>query len=174
MTTVPFDPAVGELLLRYARMVVARGYIHNSLGNIAIRVPHPGFEAGVAVDFCTELQGLARGVGAVGAGVEHGAAVAQTGHAIAVEQMGIDAGHLRRGVSPYPQGATTELVNQLEGLQVQGFAGAGEQRFEVLQQRRHDEFIAVAAGGIQEKTAQLFDVARLGGQDIGNLIGQLP
>jgi L-fuculose-phosphate aldolase len=48
MTTVPFDPAVGELLLRYARMVVARGYIHNSLGNIAIRVPHPGLEAGVA------------------------------------------------------------------------------------------------------------------------------
>jgi L-fuculose-phosphate aldolase len=47
MTTVPFDPRVGELLLRYARMVVARGYVHNSLGNIAIRVPHPGFEHGV-------------------------------------------------------------------------------------------------------------------------------
>lgn len=47
MTTVPFDRRVGELLLTYARMVVARGYVHNSLGNIAIRVPHPGFEHGV-------------------------------------------------------------------------------------------------------------------------------
>jgi len=43
-----FDPEIGTLLLRYARMVVARGYIHNSLGNLAIRVPHPGFPDGVA------------------------------------------------------------------------------------------------------------------------------
>src|SRR5437773_6540768 len=48
MTTVAFDERVGELLLRYARMLVARGYVHNSLGNLAIRVPHPGFEHGVA------------------------------------------------------------------------------------------------------------------------------
>ena len=48
MTTVAFDPAIGELLLRYARMIVARGYVHNSLGNLAIRVPHPGFEHGIA------------------------------------------------------------------------------------------------------------------------------
>jgi ribulose-5-phosphate 4-epimerase/fuculose-1-phosphate aldolase len=48
MTTVRFDESVGHLLLRYARMIVARGYVHNSLGNLAIRVPHPGFEHGVA------------------------------------------------------------------------------------------------------------------------------
>src|SRR2546428_13992891 len=47
MASVVFDERVGELLLRYARMVVARGYIHNSLGNIAIRVPHPDFEHGI-------------------------------------------------------------------------------------------------------------------------------
>ncbi|MBM4437468.1 MAG: class II aldolase/adducin family protein [Actinobacteria bacterium] len=47
MGTVAFDARVGELLLAYARRVVARGYVHNSLGNIAIRVPHPGFEHGV-------------------------------------------------------------------------------------------------------------------------------
>jgi ribulose-5-phosphate 4-epimerase/fuculose-1-phosphate aldolase len=28
-------------------MVVAHGYVHDSLGNIAIRVPHPYFEHGV-------------------------------------------------------------------------------------------------------------------------------
>ena len=48
MSTVRFDARVGERLLKYARMVAARGYVHNSLGNIAIRVAHPGFEAGVA------------------------------------------------------------------------------------------------------------------------------
>jgi ribulose-5-phosphate 4-epimerase/fuculose-1-phosphate aldolase len=47
MATVTFDESVGALLLRYARLVVSRGYVHNSLGNIALRVPHPDFEHGV-------------------------------------------------------------------------------------------------------------------------------
>ena len=48
MTTVTFDERVAAELLRYARMLVARGYVHNSLGNLAIRVPHPDFPHGVA------------------------------------------------------------------------------------------------------------------------------
>jgi len=45
---VVFRHDVAERLIKYGRMVVARGYIHNSLGNIAIRVPHPAFPHGVA------------------------------------------------------------------------------------------------------------------------------
>jgi len=48
MPAVSLDESVGSLLLKYARLVVGRGYIHNSLGNIAIRVPHSDFEHGVA------------------------------------------------------------------------------------------------------------------------------
>lgn len=44
---IRFDRNIGTLLLKYAKMVVDRGYIHNSLGNIAIRVPHPGFPDGI-------------------------------------------------------------------------------------------------------------------------------
>ena len=44
---VAFDESIGALLLRYARMLVVRGYVHNSLGNLAIRVAHPDFEHGV-------------------------------------------------------------------------------------------------------------------------------
>ena len=44
---VKFDAAIGRQLVRYAGMVAARGHVHNSLGNIAIRVPHAGFEQGV-------------------------------------------------------------------------------------------------------------------------------
>jgi ribulose-5-phosphate 4-epimerase/fuculose-1-phosphate aldolase len=44
---VVFDERVGNLLLTYARMVVARGYVHNTLGNVAIRVAHPDFPDGV-------------------------------------------------------------------------------------------------------------------------------
>jgi ribulose-5-phosphate 4-epimerase/fuculose-1-phosphate aldolase len=42
-----FDGSVGALFLTYAARLVARGYVHNSLGNLAIRVPHPGLEHGV-------------------------------------------------------------------------------------------------------------------------------
>jgi ribulose-5-phosphate 4-epimerase/fuculose-1-phosphate aldolase len=45
--SVVFDRRVAELHVRYARMVVARGYIHNTLGNIAIRVRHPNYADGV-------------------------------------------------------------------------------------------------------------------------------
>jgi len=48
MAVVTLDESIGTALLRYARLVVGRGYIHNSLGNIAIRVSHPDFEHGVA------------------------------------------------------------------------------------------------------------------------------
>ncbi len=48
MATLSLDESIGKLLLQYARLVVGRGYIHNSLGNIAIRAPHPEFEHGVA------------------------------------------------------------------------------------------------------------------------------
>jgi ribulose-5-phosphate 4-epimerase/fuculose-1-phosphate aldolase len=48
MSPMPFDQDVAELLLRYAKLIVARGYVHNSLGNLAVRVPHPDFPHGVA------------------------------------------------------------------------------------------------------------------------------
>lgn len=46
-TKVVFDHEIGELLLRYGRMVVNRGYIHNTLGNIAIRVSHEAYPDGI-------------------------------------------------------------------------------------------------------------------------------
>lgn len=47
-TPVHFDSHVGAEFLRYARLVANRGYIHNTLGNMAIRAPHPDHEHGVA------------------------------------------------------------------------------------------------------------------------------
>jgi ribulose-5-phosphate 4-epimerase/fuculose-1-phosphate aldolase len=45
---VHFDSRVGEQFLRYARMVAGRGYIHNTLGNMVIRAPHPDHPHGLA------------------------------------------------------------------------------------------------------------------------------
>jgi L-fuculose-phosphate aldolase len=44
-----------ETFLRYARMLAARGYVHNTLGNIVMRVPHPDRPHGVAYTKHAEL-----------------------------------------------------------------------------------------------------------------------
>lgn len=47
-TPISFDAEVGRQFIRYARLVAGRGYVHNTLGNIVIRVPHPDFPHGLA------------------------------------------------------------------------------------------------------------------------------
>ena len=42
------DPALQHEFIRYARMLCARGYVHNTLGNIVLRAAEPGYEHGVA------------------------------------------------------------------------------------------------------------------------------
>ena len=133
-----------------------------------------GFQSGMPVDFRTELQRFAAGERAVDAGVHHRSAVAQAGHTLAVQQVGVDAGHLRRAVGAQAKRAARQLIHQFEGLQIECLTGPGEQRFQMLQQRRHDQLVAVASGCVQQTPAEFFDVARLGGQDIGNVIREDP
>ena len=40
---VSFDEKIGERFLRYARLIAGRGYIHNTLGNMAVRVVAPEY-----------------------------------------------------------------------------------------------------------------------------------
>ena len=47
MMPLRLDPGVAEQILTYARLLTARGYVHNQLGNVAIRAPHPEHEHGV-------------------------------------------------------------------------------------------------------------------------------
>src|SRR5690349_15496635 len=42
------DPNIVSTFLRYARLLAARGYVHNTLGNIVMRAPHPDHPHGVA------------------------------------------------------------------------------------------------------------------------------
>lgn len=47
-TPIAFDPAIGRQFIKYARLVAGRGYIHNTLGNMVMRAPHPDFPHGLA------------------------------------------------------------------------------------------------------------------------------
>jgi hypothetical protein len=96
--------------------------------------------------------------------MQHAVAITQTGHALVVEQMRIDTRSLRRDVGTHPHGPPGQLVDQLEGAQLEILPGAGQQRFEVFQHRRHDQFEAAAAKVVEHRAAQAFDACRLGGQ----------
>jgi len=49
------DPAILNTFLRYARLLAALGYVHNTLGNIVIRAPHADYPHGVAYTKHAEL-----------------------------------------------------------------------------------------------------------------------
>ena len=128
----------------------------------------------MSVDFCPVLQGLARRMGAVGAGMQHRAAIAQPRNAGPVQKVGIDTSDLGCAVRSQPQHATRQLVHQLERLEIKCLAGAGQQGLQMLQHGRHYELVAVASRHVQQISTDFFDVARLGRQYIGNVIGQDP
>ncbi len=54
-TSIELDAGVVEEFLKYARLLAARGYVHNTLGNIVRRVAHPDFPHGVAYTKHAEL-----------------------------------------------------------------------------------------------------------------------
>ncbi|MGA1349376.1 MAG: hypothetical protein ACO31J_13490, partial [Burkholderiaceae bacterium] len=47
-TSIQFDERIGRQFIHYAKMLAARGYVHNTLGNMVIRSSHPNFEHGLA------------------------------------------------------------------------------------------------------------------------------
>jgi hypothetical protein len=76
-------------------------------------------------------------------GMEDAVAIAQPGDPLPIEQMGVDPGNLRRHVGAHPERASRQLIDEFESPQLQILAGAGEQGIEVLEQGRHDQFVAV-------------------------------
>ena len=120
----------------------------------------------------TDLQRFAGGEQTGGPRMQHWSAVAKAHNPAPIEQMRIDARHLRRHVGPQAQRTARQLVDQLEGAQFQVVRRSGQQRIDVLQQRRHDQFIAVRAIQVEQTTAKLFDRAGFGGKDVGNALGK--
>jgi hypothetical protein len=96
--------------------------------------------------------------------VQHAAAVAQARDAPAVEQVRVDARHLRRDVGAHAHHLPRQLVHQLEGAQV-----------EIVPVPVSSESVNSTSGGItswylmleeqvQDQAAQRFDPHRLRGR----------
>jgi len=133
-----------------------------------------GLQARVAEDLGPELQGLS-GRGSIGrSSVQHRAAVAQAHDAVAVEQMRIDARCLRCRVGADPQTASAQLVDELEGPEVEFAAGSGEQSIQMLYQRRNHELETVGPGSVEKRATDRLKVARFVRQHIGHMLRQQP
>ena len=133
-----------------------------------------GGDAGVPVQLAADLHHLAGIAGSGGRGMQHAPRVAEARDAGFVEQVGIDARDLRRGVRPQPQHPAGKRIDHLERLQVEVAPGAGQQRVEVLDQRRRHQAIAVRVEMIEQRAAQRLDPCCLGGQHVLDRLGQQP
>jgi hypothetical protein len=80
--------------------------------------------------------------------------VTQARRHIALQRVCIDARCLRGHVCPQSHHSAVQLVGNLEGLQVEVVAGAREQRLEVFDQRRDDQFVSPARVQVQKFTAR--------------------
>jgi len=133
-----------------------------------------GLDARVPVDLRADLDRLARCLQPVRPGPQHGRAVAEAGHLPPLQKMGVDARDLGRDVGADPQRAAGDLVDQLERLQVQVAATADQQRIEVLDQRRNDEFIAAQAVAVEYRTAQILQRLGLRRQQVRDRLREQP
>jgi hypothetical protein len=97
-----------------------------------------GLEAGMSIDFGTDLQRLARRMQPERPGMQDTPGIAKTRNGSAVQQMRIDTRHLRRHIRAQPHRPSRQLVDQLEGSQVRILSGARHQGVQVFQHRRHD------------------------------------
>ena len=107
------DPAIVETFLRYARRLAARGYVHNTLGNIVMRVPHPDYPHGVAYTKHAELsleREPPRGYDVMGIDAFSGDSIPM--HLITREAMALYVKHLKPdGVIVFQ--ATTRFIDLL-------------------------------------------------------------
>ncbi|MOA17263.1 hypothetical protein D3C78_1375150 [compost metagenome] len=106
--------------------------------------------------------------------MQHATGVAQTARAFTAQGVRIDARDLRGDVSPKAHLPTRLRVDNLEGPQIQVLAGTGEQRFQVLDMRGHDELVTPALEQIQHLTTRDLDARRLRWQYFFDAIWQQP
>src|SRR4051812_2261260 len=97
----------------------------------------------MAVNLGADLQRLTRVIEPGRLCMQHAADVAQAHDTLPIEQMRVDARHLRCDIGPYTEQAAGELIHELEGAQIEIVPGAGQQRLEIFEQRRHYQLIPV-------------------------------
>ena len=106
--------------------------------------------------------------------MENRAAITKPGHAMPIQQMGIDARNLWRDIGAKTHGTTRNLIDQLECAQIQITPSAGEQRIDIFEHRRHDEQIAMHSEQFENARSECLDPLGLWGKDVLDVLRQQP
>ena len=85
--------------------------------------------------------------------------------------MRINARHLGRYVRAHAHGTARQLVNQLEGLQIEIVAGAGQQRIDIFQHRRQHQLVAVTLKQVEHAPPQRLNAACGNRQNVLDIFG---
>src|SRR5687768_11134479 len=88
--------------------------------------------------------------------------------------MGVDARDLRRDVGAQSHHAPRELVDHLEGAQLKVVPRPGEERVDVLQERRHDQLVVFREKQIEDLSPKSLDAPGLCRKDVLNVFRQHP
>jgi hypothetical protein len=131
-------------------------------------------DARLAEQLGADLHDLARRARPVRHRAQHAARVAKARHAGLVQQVRVDARDLRRRVGAHAEHATGERVDDLERLQLEVAAGAGEQRESRYSTKRRLHEAVAARREMVEQLAQRLDARRLVGRMSLDRLGQDP
>ena len=129
---------------------------------------------GVPVELRTDLDRTAPAGDALGQGVQNRPDIAQARRAGTAQAMRVDPRHLRRHVRADPHHPAGHPIGQLEGMKVEILTGAGEQRFQILDERRRNDLVAPPGEQIEQRPPQPFDPQRLGRNELVHPFGQQP
>ena len=122
-------------------------------------------DAGFAEELGADLRDLARLPDARGR-AQHAAGIAEAGDPGLVQQVRIDPRDLRRDVGAHAEEPSRHRVDDLERLQVEIASRSGQERIEVLDERRLHQPVAVPAEVIEQEAAKRLDPLGLRRQDI--------
>ena len=132
------------------------------------------FPAGVAVELRPDLHRAAPARDTFGQGVQDRPHVAQPRRTVAARAAGVDAGDLGSHVRADPHHAARELIDQLEGMELEILAGPGQQRLQVLDEGWGDDLVAPATEQVEERTPCELQAQRLGRHELVHAFREQP
>src|SRR2546428_512831 len=132
------------------------------------------FKTRMSVNLGADLEWLACRVQTGWTRTKHATGITKPRKRWAIQQVSIDPRNLGRHVGPNAERAAGQLIDQFKSHRLGVLSCPSQQRLEVLKHWWHDKFIAVYAKIIENQTSQIFNLARLGWQDIGDIFGKKP
>ena len=116
------------------------------------------FHAGMTVQLGANSNRHPAGEQATRPGMQHAVGVTESHWPCVIKTVGVDTGGLRCDIGAYSHHATTELIGNLEGVQVEVVRRSNEEGIEKFDQWCDDQLITPGCIQIQQLAAQVLQL----------------